>query len=378
MIPVAIFITAALTVISLTMASNLVFFKRLRPMAQVDADLPLVSVMIPARNEATVIANTITHLIAQDYPDYEIILLDDNSDDGTAEIASKAANGTEKLTIINGKPLPAGWMGKNWACHQMAQQARGDVLVFTDADVIWEPQALGALIQNMQATQADMFTIWPTQHTVTWWERLTVPLMAMVILGYLPVIGTHYLPLGIFGAANGQCMVWRRNAYERIGGHEIVSDNVLEDVTLARMVKAEGMRLRMADGNRFVSCRMYTDWTSVRNGYAKNILAGYGNVGALIAATIFHLLVFIFPWVWLLAGLIDPDLLSWPLLPLVLVLTGLIIRAVTAAYTHQRVYDALLMPISVFLMTRIAFQAIWWHYTQGGPSWKGRVVRKQS
>jgi chlorobactene glucosyltransferase len=371
-----LFITAALIVISLIAVSNVLVFPRLRA-SEPSTDAPFVSVMIPARNEAAVIGRTITHLLTQDYPNYEVILLDDNSDDDTAALARTAAEDSDKLTIIDGQPLPAGWMGKNWACQQMQQVARGDLLIFTDADVIWEGGAVGALSDAMQRTNADLYTIWPTQHTKTWAERLCVSLMAVVVVGYLPLIGTHYVPLSVFGAANGQCMAWRRDAYDEIGGHAAISDNVLEDVTLARMVKGAGMRLRMADGNHLIRCRMYNDWQSVRNGYAKNILAGYGSVPALVIATIFHWLIFLFPWLWLAVGWATPGLPGYPLWPLLLIVLGLGIRALTAAFTHQRVRDALLMPVSVVLMTRIAFQAIWWHYTQGGPTWKGRIVRKQ-
>jgi chlorobactene glucosyltransferase len=338
---------------------------------------PFVSVMIPARNESAVIGQTIRHLMRQSYPHYEVILLDDNSTDGTAEAAAQHGD-DERLRIMRGAALPEGWMGKNWACHQMSQTAKGDILVFTDADVQWAPEALSSLVSAMQSTRADLYTVWPTQHTVTWAERLCVPLMAVVVIGYLPVIGTHYVPLSVFGAANGQCMAWRRHAYQLTCGHEAVFDNVLEDVTLARMVKGAGLRLRMADGNHLISCRMYNDWRSVRDGYAKNILAGYGNsVLALVLATIFHWLIFLFPWVWLGFGwTVDALSIGWPAWPLALIVIGLTIRALTAAFTHQRVLDALLLPVSVLLMTRIAFQAIWWELRYGGPTWKGRVVRR--
>ena len=355
-------IAAALIVISLITLSNVLMFPRLRR-RPVDKHSPFVSVMIPARNEAAVIENTIKHLMAQDYPHYEVLLLDDNSTDGTAEIAQQAGN----LTVIKGQPLPDGWSGKNWACHQMQQVAQGDIFLFTDADVIWEEGGLNALVSNMQRTQADLYTVWSTQQTITWGERLVVPMMALVILGYLPVIGTHYIPLESFGAANGQCMAWRKSAYHKIGGHECVKNNVLEDVTLARMVKAQGMKLRMADGNHLVRCRMYQDWSSVRDGYAKNILAGYGSVPALILAGIFHWLIFIFPWVMML---FDDTRNAGVLLTLM----GLNIRALTAAFTHQRVLDALFMPISVLLMTRIAMQSLYWHYRYGGAQWKGRTI----
>ncbi|GAB4526629.1 MAG: hydroxychlorobactene glucosyltransferase CruC [Anaerolineae bacterium] len=366
---VLLFVTLALLVISLTTLLNVFLFPRLRPRTVHTA--PFVSVMIPARNEAAVIGETVQRLLAQDYPHYELLLLDDHSDDGTGDLAraaAQAAGSAERLTVLQGKPLPPGWMGKNWACHQMQEAARGEILLFTDADVRWSPEGLRALVSEFERTQADLYTIWPTQQTLSWAERLCVPLMALVIIGYLPIIGTHYIPLSAFGAANGQCMAWRRRAYDALGGHYAVRDNVLEDVTLARMVKGRGGRLRMADGNQLVSCRMYTGWASVRDGFAKNILAGYGSVAALLLATVFHLAVFILPLVWLITGAFG----GW--WPLALIVLGVLVRAVTAAFTHQRVLDALLLPLSVLLMTRIAVQALWWHYRYGGPKWKGRVI----
>lgn len=360
------FVASALTVIALTTLSNIFIFPRLRPAKLADA--PRVSVMIPARDEAQVIAETIQRMLAQNYPNFEVILLDDHSSDGTGDLARTAGQGDPRLTVMNGQALPDGWMGKNWACHQMAQRADGDYLLFTDADTRWEPDALAALVDLAVRSDADLSTVWPTQHTETWAERLCVPLMAVVIVGYLPVFGTHYVPLSAFGAANGQCMMWKRRAYDDIGGHEVVYDNVLEDVTLARMAKGRGMRLRMADGAGLVNCRMYTDWLSVRDGYAKNILAGYGSVPALLLATVFHWLIFLFPFVLLF---IDP------IPALLLIVMGLTVRALTAAFTRQRILDALLMPVSVLLMTRITAQSLYWHYRYGGPRWKGRVVSKK-
>jgi chlorobactene glucosyltransferase len=137
------------------------------------------------------------------------------------------------------------------------------------------------------------------------------------------------------------------------------------------MVKSAKMRLRMADGAGLITCRMYRDWREVRNGYAKNILAGYGSPLALIIGTVFHWLVFIIPVVWLILALITNQAIF---IPALLTLMGILIRAVSAVFTRQRVLDALLMPISAFLMTIIALQALYWHYTQGGPTWKGRVI----
>jgi len=338
---------------------------------------PKVSILIPARNEAAVIGRTVRSLLAQSYQNFEIIVLDDQSTDDTAEIVRDLGERSSRLRLIKGQPLPAGWLGKNWACHQLAGAAEGEWLIFSDADVTWTPDALAGLVAEMNQTRADLLTVWPTQQTESWGERLTVPLMALVVLGYLPLPLVHHTPWAAFAAANGQCMAFRRRAYELVGGHNAVRGEVLEDVILARRLKAKGLRLRMADGADRVNCRMYPDWPAVRDGYAKNILAGYGGrVSFLLLATVFHWLVFLLPWVWLGLGWLIPDLPAWPLWPLLLVGLGIGIRALTAVVTRQRVLDALLMPASVLLMTRIAFQAIWWQRRYGGPLWKGRVIKQ--
>ncbi len=364
----AIITTGALFIIAFTLLSNMLLFPRLQ--AKKPHEQPFVSVLIPARNEAAVIAQTIQKFRAQTYTSFELLLLDDNSTDGTAEIANSATEGDTRIKLCSGKELPGGWGGKNWACQQLAQQAQGDILLFTDADVRWEPNALEAVIAQLQASHADLLTIWPTQQTITFAERLTVPLMAFVILGYLPIIGVHYVPLGAFAAANGQCMAWKRETYWNVGGHEAIANNVLDDVTLARMAKEQGSRIRMADGNRLIQARMYTNWQTVRDGFAKNILAGYGNsVFGLLLGAVFHWLVFLFPWFMLAL----PEFRLWGAL---LILLGITARALSAAFTHQRTIDAIFMPLSVLLFTRIAAQSIQWHFT-GGPRWKGRQITKQ-
>jgi chlorobactene glucosyltransferase len=302
-------------------------------------------------------------------------VLDDQSTDDTADIVRSIGQGTPRLRLIKGQPLPAGWLGKNWACQQLAAAAQGEWLIFTDADVTWTPQALSALAAEMNQTQADLLTVWPTQHSQTWAERLTVPLMALVVLGYLPLPLVHHTPWPAFAAANGQCLAFRREAYAAIGGHVPVQNEVLEDVLLSRQIKANGLRLRMADGAGLINCRMYQDWSAVRDGFAKNILAGYGGrVSLLLLATVFHWLLFLLPWLWLAVGWVWTGLPGWPVWPLALVGLGVGLRALTAAATQQRLLDALLMPVSVLLMTRIAWQAIWWQWRYGGPLWKGRLI----
>lgn len=358
----------------ITIINVLTMYRLSQVSASATADMGSVSVMIPARNEAAVIAETVRHLLAQDYPNYELILLDDNSTDGTSEIAQSVAQSDVRFRIIQGAPLPQGWNGKNWACHQLSQAATGEWLIFTDADVTWQPNALRAVLTQATQTRADLLTVWATQRTVTWGERLVVPLMAFVILGYLPHWAVNRLRSPAFAAANGQCMVFRAEPYHTIGGHQAVRAQIVEDITLAKRIKSGGYLLRMTDGAGLVTCRMYENWLMVRNGYAKNIIAGYGgSLWGLLAGTLFHWLVFLFPFAWLVASLQTQNTLHI-LWALSLISLGVLVRMLTAITTKQRPQDALLLPVSVLLMTLIAAQAVYWRFKHGGVIWKDRAI----
>ena len=336
---------------------------------------PFVSLLVPARDEAGTIQATVKRLLRQDYPDFELIVLDDDSSDGTAGLALQAGKGDRRLQVATGKTLPPGWTGKNWACQQLAEAARGEVLVFTDADVAWEPDGLAGVVACMQRTHADTFTVWPTQETISWAERLVVPLMMFTITSYLPEIGVRKIPWASFAAANGQCLAFRRTAYQTLGGHAAVRQNIVEDIALARLTQRAGLHLVMALGNGLIHGRMYQNWRQVREGFAKNILAGHGGrLIFLFLSAVFHWLLFLVPWIWLAAGVSAKDLPGWPEFPAAMIALGLGSRLLSAAATRHNLADALLMPVSVVSMSAIAAQAVGWQMTQGGPRWKGRVI----
>ena len=370
-------VAVALLMFGLTALLNVFTFPRLSataapaPDAAASAALGRISVCIPMRNEVHGIARTVRAWRAQSHANFELLLLDDESTDGTHAAAHAAAADDARVRVLAGLPLPAGWLGKNWACQQLADAAQGNILVFTDADVTWEPLALAALASAMQALNADLLTVWPTQQTDTWAERLLVPLMALAVLAYLPLLAVHYLPWPVFAAANGQCLAFRRSAYLRSGGHAAVRAHIVEDMAFAYAIKRNRRQLRMADGNGLVCTRMYTDWSSVRDGFAKNIRAGHGGTAALLLSTLLHCSVFVLPAAWLLLGWLAP-LPGYPLLALLLSALGIGVRALTAAFSRQRVWDALLMPLSALLMTVVALRALQWHW-RGGASWKGRT-----
>jgi chlorobactene glucosyltransferase len=381
MMLLACLVTGALLTMLAISVDNARRFPRLSLAQRSDGDqpqvLPSVSILIPARNEAATIGSTVRSLLDQTYPQLEVIVLDDGSTDGTATVAQRAGQGDARLSIQQGAPLPAGWGGKNWACHQLAGQARHDLLLFTDADVRWQPSALAAVVGELQQRRADLLTVWPTQITHRWGERLVVPLMGLAVLAYLPVWLAHETPYPAAAAANGQCLLFQREAYAAIGGHAAVRGEIVEDVRLAQRIKAAGLRLRMADGAGLVQTRMYHTWADVRNGFAKNILAGHWNSQALLfGSTLFHLLLFVWPWLWLMAGFLGFNISGRPWWPGLLVLLGIGVRMVTARATRQRLLDALAMPCSALLMSWIAAQALWWRWRYGGPVWKGRVMRE--
>jgi chlorobactene glucosyltransferase len=231
---------SALTLMALVSILNALAFPRLDARAA-ESEPPFVSILVPARDEAPRVARTVGLLLAQAYPRFELLLLDDASTDDTADRALEAAQGAPRFRLLRGQPLPAGWIGKNWACQQLSEAARGDLLLFTDADVSRSPQALAAIAAQLSRSRADLLAVFPTQRTGSLAERLVVPLMALAVLGYLPVWAVHFISWPVFSAANGQCLAFRRAAYERIGGHAAVHSVIVEDMALAGAIKRAGL-----------------------------------------------------------------------------------------------------------------------------------------
>ena len=356
-----------------------------------DARVPLVSVLVPARNEARRITPCLESLLTQDYPNYEMIVLDDHSEDDTAKIVlehgfSRDAGATRRL--LDGRPLPGGWTGKSWACHQLAAAAGGEYLLFTDADTSHDPAALGAFIEHALTTNAALLSAWPQQVTGTWSERAVIPLVYVLLLGALP----HYMLrrlqrrpeyargasrslLETLGAANGQFVLFRRDAYEQIGGHAAVRNHLVEDVALGRLVAArtgEGMRLINCDGSRLVHCRMYTSLPEVWEGFTKNLRAAFSEssfsfwlFGALQTCGL--LLPFAFACLPGLSG-------RWWWIPVMQVAWVYALRFVLAARFRTSYLGALLHPLGQGLSLLIGLNS-WRLSTQKGVSWKGRTYR---
>ena len=339
----------------LTLVSNLFTFPVLGTMKHGAEELeatetspPKVSILIPARNEETTLPVTLPRILAQ--PNlYEVLVLDDGSQDRTAEVLALFAAQSPVLRVLSGKPLPAGWSGKNWACEQLAEAASGTLLIFTDADVLWEKGTLGALLRFQRAQKAAFVSVWPRQITHTLAERLVVPLVDMILLGALPYLGVRYLPFGAFSAGNGQLMLWTRRAYRRVGRHEAFKGEVLEDVRMGQAAKRRGLRVALALGGEVLSTRMYQNEREIVEGFSKNILSAHGNSRLFLTLSlVLNTLAYTLSWLF---ALIDP---LW-LVPAVL---GTFQRGLTCYKTHRTPLEAFLQPLAAYPLWRIGVRAL--------------------
>jgi chlorobactene glucosyltransferase len=239
---------------------------------------PLVSVLIPARNEAARIGACLDGLARQSYAPFELIVVDDGSTDDTAGVVRAYAGSIPGLQVLRGAVLPAGWAGKPWACWQAASHARGDWLLFLDADVAPEPDLLAALVAHSQARQLDLLTAMPLLQLGSAAERLVLPAFMSLLYGLYPLdrVSDPDSPIAF---ANGQCMLVRRAAYMAIDGHRAVRASILEDTHFGQIAKAAGWRIAAVAAPDLIAVRMYTGWRSLAEGLIKNAVAGFQSGG---------------------------------------------------------------------------------------------------
>lgn len=273
------------------LAANARALKRLAPTSgeTIQGDgAPTVSILVPARNEAETLPQTLPGLLAQGGA--EVLVLDDDSSDETASLARGCG-----ARVIAGQPLPAGWSGKSWACHQLAEHASGEILIFTDADVRWNPGALAAVVAHQRTQRADLLTVWPRQVN-RGGQRLLTPMVDAAMLGHFPVAALN-LPIPGAVAANGQVMALTAAAYELSGGHAGIKGDLLDDMALARAVKESGGRVRIVLGGDAVSVTMYASYAASIEGLAKSTLGLHSGSRLMLAASAlwFHA-IYTLPW----------------------------------------------------------------------------------
>jgi chlorobactene glucosyltransferase len=234
----------------------------------------LVSVIIPARNESAVIETVVTSVLASAYQPIEVLVVDDRSTDDTAARVSALAVGDPRLRLVVGGELPPGWYGKPWACLQGYRAARGELLLFTDADTRHAPELLGRAVGALRRSEAGLLTVAPRQRCETFWERIVMPQIWLLL-------GVRYHPARVNRSrrardviANGQFILMPRSSYEAVGTHEAVRGEVTEDLALAQAVVRRGGRLHFAFAERLMETRMYQGLGPLIEGWSKNVYLG--------------------------------------------------------------------------------------------------------
>ncbi|MDF1506092.1 glycosyltransferase [Roseisolibacter sp. H3M3-2] len=243
--------------------------------AALPAHAPLVSVVVPARDEARNVGRCVASVLATRWPHLELLVVDDHSTDGTADVARAAAAGDPRLRILDSPPLPAGWMGKQWACATGAAAARGDVLCFADADTAHAPDLLPRALRAIHDRRADLLSVAGRQEMDTFWEKVVQPQVFAVIAGRFG--GTERVSRSrnaVDKIANGQCLLMTRAAYDRVGGHGAVRDAVAEDLKMAQRTHEAGLSVHLLLGEAQLSTRMYTSLRELVVGWRKNVFAG--------------------------------------------------------------------------------------------------------
>lgn len=276
----------------------------------------LISVCIPARNEELVIRRCVESVLNQNYKNFEVLVLDDASVDGTFKILEMLARTKSgKLRVLEGIPRPDNWLGKPWACDQLADQAKGDIMLFVDADTWMEPDFLTQIAHEFSVNKLSALTVWPQQQVVGFWEKVVIPQVYYALTSLLPVRYSErdprWLPSAFnstarkaFAAGCGQCIAFTNICYYRIGGHAAVKSKIVEDVELAKMMRLNGLNYKMYRGDASIHCRMYTSENEILSGFRKNFLEGFsGNIPLFVLAGILHLIVFLLPLFALLFGL---------------------------------------------------------------------------
>lgn len=363
-----------LAILTVRLLANLRFLRHARQRAQQPlTSYPSVSVLVPARNEELTITACVTSLMAQEYPNYEVIVLNDGSHDTTRSQLETLAAQYPALKVIHANAqLPAGWNGKSYACHRLAAQARGDWFLFTDADTQHTPHSISSGIAHALALEADILSAFPKQETRTWSERIFVSF----IIDFLPLVGLNFRAIsrgqGTQTAGNGQYLLTRAPAYRQTGGHATIRHETLDDFALAKSYRLYGHKVALVDGRMMLSCRMYRNAHDVWEGFSRSLLHGLDN-----STLNRHTLAWAIPFAWGYGALfVNPFILlsmgQHQLWAWAVILWLAILRAITTRYLRRSLLEVMTTPLAAWGVMALGLSALYRRWQGQKVNWKGR------
>ena len=337
----------------------------------------LVSVLVPARNEAATIRTCLEALLAQQHAALELLVLDDRSDDGTAEVVRAVAALDPRVRLVMGAELPTGWTGKNWACHQLALQARGEVLCFVDADTVLAPATLGAALGVLRDDDAHLVTLLLAADDSTAAQAVLLPMVNHVLLALFPAALMHRHDSSKLALALGPFIMVTRSAYDAAGGHAAAPDEVVDDVRLCRAVKATGRRVRLANGTAVARTRWYASVGEMWRGFSKNAFGALDGNLLLAAATVLLVMPMLCaPFVRAAAGVLGDGTVPtevWVQLALVV-----LVRLVTSVAGRDPLWTVPLHPLAVVFWGGALAWSVVLSTTGRSVEWRGRTVAVRS
>jgi len=363
-------VLGALLVVGAHVVVNLRWFRRA---PAPDARAVSVSILIPARNEATQIEAAVRAACAQ-ISEVEVVVLDDQSTDETGHILARLEHECPRLRVVHGASLPDGWAGKAWACWQLASRhARHRWVLFTDADVRLAPDAAARAQAAAYASSAAFASAFPRLATGSVGEALITPLIHLVLLAYLPLFLVRWLSAPSLSAGCGQFMLVRREAYLATGGHQAVRNTLHDGIKLARLMKAAGLRIAVLDGSDLAQCRMYSGFRATWRGFTRNAYEAFGSPLALatmvtLNAGLFILPFLVVPVLWLGEGS-SATTARWALAAGV----ALAIRTIVALRCGHPAWTILATPLAVGLMIGIQLHSFFNHVMGRRVVWRART-----
>lgn len=340
---------------------NIIWLERMRHAEEHNA---LVSILIPARNEEANIGNIIADILEQGYSNFELIVCDDQSDDGTAAVVEDFIAADPRVRLIMKDHLPEGWLGKNHACHVLSEAAAGNYYLFLDADVRIKGDIIPQAIAHAREHKLSLISIFPRQIMISAGEWITVPVMNYILLTLLPLILVRMSPRPSLSAANGQFMFFDAAEYQEQEPHKALKANRVEDIAIARMYKERALNISCQTGDARVSCRMYASFGEALAGFSRNVLDFFG--GSAVPAIIF----------WLITSLGFIAVIAAFSLPMIIVWLAayILTRVFVSLHSRQHVFKNIILLIPQQLsMGLFIFNAIF-RSKAGRHKWKGRKI----